>query len=528
MVSNDPPAAPGSAYPALAAEGATTVDKGHDILMTWLEPGARLRFARYSQGAWTEPITVADRVSILHPADRPSLVVFDTQAVRRTLIARTGDVIARSGNAGRTWGRLPASALPFASFAGGDEGGYAFWLRAEGEDGGSARLLGTRILAGESLLDPRTTGGSSTAAVMTWDGPVVVYRDQGAQGSVDIAVVRRQNAQWTPSRPIHVGGWRPAQKPDSGPQAAAQRRRVAVVWYTESAHRPRVLAAFSDDAGRTFDDPLEVDIAAPGRDLSASVGVALDDDGDALVLWLTGSGSGGSSLQLARLSSDGNRGEALVIAEGLAVGPQDIPQITRVGPQVAVTWTSGDHDRPESRQLRLVTVPLAKIPGPITGAPDSVIADVEADPPQFEPVADPLPGLELVSLDGAGVSLPSQRGHAVLLNLWATWCIPCRTEIPELVTLYEEYAGEGLRMVGLSVDDAAAGDRVREFVAEYEIPFDIWLDPEMRLYSALRVKALPVTIVIDRDGRMILRRDGTITADDLELREALRLALEGG
>jgi hypothetical protein len=192
----DPPAPPGSTFPALAAESPTTVTKEHEILMTWLAPGksgGRLRFARLSEQTWSQPITVAEPVSALGPADRPSLTVIDTQAVRRTLIARTGDVVARSGDGGRTWTRLPAPALPFASFAGGDEGGYVFWLVADGD--GSAKLMGSRVLAGETLLDPHVSGGSSTSAAMTWDGPVVVYRDRSAKEALGIAMVRRQDAQ---------------------------------------------------------------------------------------------------------------------------------------------------------------------------------------------------------------------------------------------------------------------------------------------------------------------------------------------
>jgi len=121
----DPPAPRGSTSPTLATESPTTFTKEHEILMTWLTPGksgGRLQFARLSGQTWSQPITVAEPVSMLNPADRPSLTVIDTQGVRRTLIARTGDVVARSGDGGRMWGRLPAGSLLFASFAGGDEG----------------------------------------------------------------------------------------------------------------------------------------------------------------------------------------------------------------------------------------------------------------------------------------------------------------------------------------------------------------------------------------------------------------------
>ena len=233
LISIDPPARPGSTSPALAVEAPTTVIREHQILMTWLEPGEsgrRLRFARLSGRTWSRPITIAEPVASLGPTGRPSLTVIDTQGVRRTLVARTEEVVARSGDGGRTWTRLPVPALPFSSFAGGDEGGYVFWLAADGDQ--SAKLLGTRVLAGETLVDPRVVGGSGTSAAMTWDGPVVVYRDRNAKGAEDIAIVRRQDARWTLPRPVHAEGWRPLRKLTSGPQVAALRRQVAVAWGT--------------------------------------------------------------------------------------------------------------------------------------------------------------------------------------------------------------------------------------------------------------------------------------------------------
>ena len=528
----DPPAPLGSTYPALAAEGATTVRKGHDVLMTWLEPGGRLRFARFSQGTWSQPVTVAEPVSTLDPLDRPSLTVFDTQAVRRTLIARTGDVVARSGDAGRTWARLPAPVLPFASFAGGDEGGYVFWLDAAGD--GSAKLLGTRVLAGETLLDSSVASGSGTSAAMTWDGPIVVYRDHSGAGAQDIARVRRQDARWTRPRPVHhVAGWFPDRKPQSGPEVAALRRQIAVAWYTEAPHRPRVLVAFSSDAGRTFGAPVEVDVKEGDRMPLDRVDVALDDDGHALVLWMTSAGPSGATLNLARVPVDDRRGQELVVAEELSGRPGDLPQITRVGDGVAVAWTEDVPEpsasrRPALQRLRAVDVPLAAIPAPDSRRGDPAVADgeaPEADVPDRSAAGEPVPDRELMSLNGDKVSLTALAGRAVLLNLWATWCLPCIAEMPELAALHERHGAQGLVVVGLNVDLADASDRVRAFVSERQLPFPVWLDPEMGVYRDLRVKGLPATFVIDRRGKIVLRRNGAITADDPELEKALGRAL---
>ncbi len=518
----DPPAPPGSASPALAAESPATAGKEDEILMTWLAPGesgGRLLFARLSGQGWSRPITVAEQVATLDPADRPSLTVIDTQGVRRTLIARTGDVVARSGDAGRTWTRLPAPALPFASFAGGDEGAYAFWLAADGH--GSAKLLGTRVLAGETLLDPRAAGGPATSAAMTWDGPVVAYRDRNAEGAQDIAMVRRQDAQWTLPRPVHAEGWRPAQEPASGPRVAALRRQVAVAWSTEAPQGRRVLVAFSGDAGRTFGAPAEVDARERDQVPWGPVDVVLDDSGHALVLWMT-AGPIAATLNLARVSPDGKRGEELVLAQGLPAHMGGLPQIARAGDRVAVTWTEGVPSR-----VRAVAVPLAGIPAPASRRPGPAAAVGGSTKPYAGRgrVGEDVPDLELTSLAGEKVSLASLRGRAVLLNLWATWCVPCLAEMPELAALQERYGSEGLVVLGVSVDAADASGKVRAFVADRKIPFAVWLDPEMRLYRALLVQGLPATFVIDRDGRIALRRDQPITAGDPELAQALGRAM---
>lgn len=522
ITSIDPPAAPGSTLPALAVEGPTTVIKEHQILMTWLEPaefGSRLRFARFSAGAWSEPITIAVPVSPVDVTDRPSLTVIDTQAVRRTLVARTGEVVARSGDGGRTWTRLPAPALPFASFAGGDKGGYVFWLALDGDE--SAKLLGSRILSGETLIDRRVAGRSGVAAAMTWDGPVVAYRDLNVDGSQNIAIVRRQDARWTPPHPVHPEEWRPDRKSSIGPGLAALRRQVVVAWYAEAENGPRVLVAFSSDAARSFGVPVEVAAKEAGHSGSGPLDVALDDSGHAVILWEAATNSNEVTLSLARVSPDGGRGERLVLAKGPTNGMGGVAQIAAAGEHIAVTWM-------EEGRVRAVAVPRAAISAPSGGRTAPVSSPVGAAQVQRGRgrVGEIVPSVELTSLVGEAVSLASLRGHPVLLNLWATWCLPCLKEIPELAALHERYGREGLLVVGASIDDRDAADKVNQFVAEREIPFAVWRDPEMQLYAALRARSLPVTFVIDRDGRIILRRELAIEAADPQIGEALREALK--
>jgi len=520
----DPQAPRGSAFPALSAEAPTSATKEHEILLTWAVPGAsgsQLAFSRLSGSTWSRPVMIAEKVSASGPADRPSLIVIDTQSVRRTLIARLGSIVARSGDGGRSWDRLPAPDLSFASFAGADEGGFVFWLAPS--ETGSAKLMGTRILAGETLLDPLVAGGSGTSAAMTWDGPVVAYRDQDSAGAQDIAIVRRQDGKWTSPLPVSMERWRPTTTPSSGPEIAALRRQVAVAWYSEARDLPRVLVAFSGDAGRTFGAPVAVDARARGRSPWGPVAVALDDKGQALVLWLTLTGGAETTLQLARVAPDGKRGEALVLAKGRLSSAQGAPQIVVAGERAAVAWVEGG---PTSR-VRTAVVPLAAIPAAFEVQPAAT--EVPAPKPATFSgrgrVGDPVPDLPLVSLAGERVSLQGLQGKAVLLNLWATWCAPCVAEMPELDALAARHRAKGLTVVGVNADTAGNASKVRDFVAQRKIGFAIWLDPENSVNGALRVQSLPTTFVIDRQGRIVLRLDRPIAADDPELRKALDRAL---
>lgn len=165
----------------------------------------------------------------------------------------------------------------------------------------------------------------------------------------------------------------------------------------------------------------------------------------------------------------------------------------------------------------------AAVPAPADSGPSA--ADGTSAPYSGEGrVGEPAPNLEFVSLGGDQVSLASLRGRVVLLNLWATWCSPCLQEMPELSALHRKYVDNGLVLVGMNVDRADRSDKVRAFVSERRIPFAVWLDPKMRTANALRVIGLPATFVLDRSGRIVLRRIGPITADDPELQEAIESA----
>jgi cytochrome c biogenesis protein CcmG, thiol:disulfide interchange protein DsbE len=133
----------------------------------------------------------------------------------------------------------------------------------------------------------------------------------------------------------------------------------------------------------------------------------------------------------------------------------------------------------------------------------------------------PAPTYEAPTMDGEMVSLDDFRGQVLLLNMWATWCPPCRWEMPHLQSLHEELGDRGLAVVGVSVDAASAERQVRQFLDELGIDFLILRDPQERGHRLFGGYGLPMTVVIDGEGVLRWRHMGPVTSDDPELRAVL-------
>ncbi len=137
-------------------------------------------------------------------------------------------------------------------------------------------------------------------------------------------------------------------------------------------------------------------------------------------------------------------------------------------------------------------------------------------------VGGPMPEYSAVTLDGADVSLREDyAGQAVLLNIWTTWCPPCRHEIPELNDLHHEFVEQGLAVIGVSVDAGNSEEQVREFLEDFDVEYSILHDPEGRINRVVQAYGLPTTLLVDRDGTVRWRKVGAVTADDPQLRDAL-------
>jgi len=117
------------------------------------------------------------------------------------------------------------------------------------------------------------------------------------------------------------------------------------------------------------------------------------------------------------------------------------------------------------------------------------------------------PDFELQSLEGKNVKLSDFRGKAVLLNFWATWCGPCKIEMPWFVELQKEYGPQGFQIVGVAMDDSSTED-ITKFVREMGINYPVLLGKEEVGQSYGGVNALPTSFFIDRDGKLVAREFG--------------------
>ena len=142
-------------------------------------------------------------------------------------------------------------------------------------------------------------------------------------------------------------------------------------------------------------------------------------------------------------------------------------------------------------------------------------------------VGDAAPNFEAVSFeDNRTVSLADYAGEVVLVNIWATWCGPCRFETPYLQAIYEQKQERGLRIVGISVDSEGSLDAVKHFLEENGVTYDILLDPDMVSTDVFAAIGLPATFLIDQEGVIRFKRLGPILEGDVDFLEALEHALD--
>ncbi|MGM0553326.1 MAG: TlpA family protein disulfide reductase [Pseudomonadota bacterium] len=134
------------------------------------------------------------------------------------------------------------------------------------------------------------------------------------------------------------------------------------------------------------------------------------------------------------------------------------------------------------------------------------------------------PSFELDDTDGVRHQLEQYRGEVVVVNFWATWCPPCREELPSLQRLWEDKRDQGLVVLGVNVGEDA--ERIFLFTADYPVDFPLLMDRDSTVIEAWPVRGIPTTFILDREGRMVYRAIGAREFDAPELRAHLRELLD--
>jgi peroxiredoxin len=134
----------------------------------------------------------------------------------------------------------------------------------------------------------------------------------------------------------------------------------------------------------------------------------------------------------------------------------------------------------------------------------------------------------LRDVNGTEMTLSSLKGKVVILSFWATWCGPCKEEMPHLQAMYSELKDKGLVVLSIATDDARSASKVKPFVMSKGFTFPVLLDKESTVVGTYNPsKTLPYTVVIDKNGEVVRRTSGYNPGDEVELKTFLT-GLVGG
>ncbi|MDR2588878.1 MAG: TlpA family protein disulfide reductase [Spirochaetales bacterium] len=131
-------------------------------------------------------------------------------------------------------------------------------------------------------------------------------------------------------------------------------------------------------------------------------------------------------------------------------------------------------------------------------------------------------------LGGGNRSLSSLKGKIVLLNFWATWCPPCREEMPSMETLYNKFKNEGLEFLTVTVDSKDAEEEVKAFMRSLRLSFPVALDPPGKVFALYNVRSIPTTYIVDRNGNIVAGAVGSRNWNSGEVSTAFEALLRRG
>ncbi|MAN60005.1 MAG: hypothetical protein CMC08_09250 [Flavobacteriaceae bacterium] len=380
----DNPAGLGTSLPRLFS-------RNDSLYMSWVKTGdsiSELLYSTYVGGTWSPPVTTARGLNwFVNWADFPTIAANDkavmttylemsaegtyTYDAKATLVDKDAkNSVVRENlllhNDGTKSEHGFVSISPFRN-----EGFFVSWLDGRNTVGApptmhadhAAHDLSTTAMTLRSAfvdnrgdisrpfeIDHRVCDCCGTAMAMTAQGPIVVYRDRGETEIRDIYKSYWENGAWSEPEAVFQDNWQIPGCPVNGPSVSAYNENVAIAWYTASNDDPRVAIAFSDDAGRTMNDPIRLDTQpALGR-----VDVQMVSEKEALVLWMEENGTE-AFVQLQKVTPAGTLGKPLTITKTLPERAAGFPQLDVVGAMAVIAWTSLEE---KQSTIRTAKIPL--------------------------------------------------------------------------------------------------------------------------------------------------------------------------
>lgn len=138
-----------------------------------------------------------------------------------------------------------------------------------------------------------------------------------------------------------------------------------------------------------------------------------------------------------------------------------------------------------------------------------------------------LPQVKLKDLKNKTQNLAAiTEGKLSLINFWATYCVPCRKEMKHLNTLSKDFADQDVQVIGVSIDDSRTVGRVKSLVKSQRLEYTILLDTEQKLYKNFNTSAMPFSILVDKEGRVIWQHTGYVPGDEKQMRLEIEKALK--
>ncbi len=156
-----------------------------------------------------------------------------------------------------------------------------------------------------------------------------------------------------------------------------------------------------------------------------------------------------------------------------------------------------------------------------TALADRSVADIVVTP---ESDRLPAPGFTSDRLGGGKARLSDYQGKVILLNFWATWCMPCRMEMPSMESLRRKYKAQDFVVIAISTDDSGSEGRIASFVKRLNLGFPVLLDPQGEVSAIYKVSSLPASYLIDRNGKIAGRVVGSVdwaSSDAFKIVESL-------